>query len=121
MGKGSNLKVRRFWGLTPTFVEVAEEKLVGGSFAPSPSPPRYPHLNRFNISISEEGQTFELGQSTEYYIRKISMKLILIKFRPLLNFFQSALSLALSLWATTQKERQPPSHNANHCTLSRMI
>ena len=31
---GSKLKVRKFWGLYPTFVEVIEKKLVGGLFDP---------------------------------------------------------------------------------------
>ena len=31
--KGLKLKVRKFWGLLPTFVEVTGEKLVGGLFA----------------------------------------------------------------------------------------
>ena len=30
------LKVRKFWGLIPTFVEVKGEKLVGGAFLSSP-------------------------------------------------------------------------------------
>ena len=30
--KGLKLKVRRFLGLIPTFVEVTEGKLVGGSY-----------------------------------------------------------------------------------------
>ena len=30
MAKGLKLKVRKFWGLTHTFVEVTGEKLVGG-------------------------------------------------------------------------------------------
>ena len=30
--KGLKLKVRKFWELIPTFVEVTGEKLVGGSF-----------------------------------------------------------------------------------------
>ena len=35
VGKGLKLKVRKFWGLIPTFVEVTEEKLVGeGDFGP---------------------------------------------------------------------------------------
>ena len=34
--KGLKLKVRKFWGLIVTFVEVTAEKLVGGLFAPSP-------------------------------------------------------------------------------------
>ena len=32
VAKGLKLKVRKFWGLTPTFVEVRREKLVGGLF-----------------------------------------------------------------------------------------
>ena len=30
LSKGLKLKVRKFWGLIPTFVEVTGEKLVGG-------------------------------------------------------------------------------------------
>ena len=30
--KGLKLKIRQFWGLIPTFVEVTGKKLVGGSF-----------------------------------------------------------------------------------------
>ena len=29
VAKGLKLKVKKFWGLTPTFEEVTEEKLVG--------------------------------------------------------------------------------------------
>ena len=46
MAKGLKLKVRKFLGLNPTFVEVTEEKLVWGDggefFGPS-------ILNRVNI------------------------------------------------------------------------
>ena len=39
MQKRLKLKVRKFWGLIPTFVEVTGEKLVGGSFwSPPPLP-----------------------------------------------------------------------------------
>ena len=43
VAKGLKLKIRKFCGLDPTFVEVTEEKLVGwgGLFAPLP-----PILNR---------------------------------------------------------------------------
>ena len=40
VAKGLKLKVRKFWGIIPTFVEVTGEKLVGegrGAFWPSPS------------------------------------------------------------------------------------
>ena len=46
MTKGLKQKVRKFWGLIPTFVEVTEEKLVGGGFL-SPPPPI---PNRIKIS-----------------------------------------------------------------------
>ena len=32
MAKRFKLKVREFWGLIPTFLEVTGEKLVGGAF-----------------------------------------------------------------------------------------
>ena len=46
MAKGLKLKVRKFWWLIPTFVEVTGEKLVGGPFCPLPPSPRM--LNRIN-------------------------------------------------------------------------
>ena len=36
MEKELELKVRKFWGLIPTFVEVTGEKLVGGHFTLPP-------------------------------------------------------------------------------------
>ena len=36
VAKGLKLKVRKFLGLIPTFVEVTREKLVGGPFLPPP-------------------------------------------------------------------------------------
>ena len=41
--KGLKLKVRKFWGLIPTFVEVTGEKLVAGALFGPP-----PILNRVN-------------------------------------------------------------------------
>ena len=38
MAKGLKLKVRKFWGPNPTFVEVTGEKLVEGGFWPAPIP-----------------------------------------------------------------------------------
>ena len=36
--KGLKLKVRKFWGLVPAFLEVTKGKLVGGGlFGPPPS------------------------------------------------------------------------------------
>ena len=48
--KGLKLKVRKFWGLLPTFVEITGEKLVGGLFAPLP--PSWTGLNLCCIIIS---------------------------------------------------------------------
>ena len=36
VAKGLKLKVRKLWGLIPTFVEFTGEKLVGGAFLPHP-------------------------------------------------------------------------------------
>ena len=38
--KGLKLKVRKFWELIPTFVEITGEKMVGGLFARPPPPTR---------------------------------------------------------------------------------
>ena len=40
------LKVRKFWGLIPTFLEVTGEKLVGGTFLPP-----LPLLNRVKAKL----------------------------------------------------------------------
>ena len=42
VAKGLKLKVQRFWGLLPTFVEVTGEKVVGRLFCPPPPPPPPP-------------------------------------------------------------------------------
>ena len=47
VGKGWKLKLRKFLGLIPMFVENTGEKLVGGIFCTPPSPS--PNLNRVNI------------------------------------------------------------------------
>ena len=39
VSKGLKLKVRKFWELIPTFVEVTGEKLVGVPFCPRIGPP----------------------------------------------------------------------------------
>ena len=39
LAKGLKLKVRKCFGLTPTFVEVTWEKLVNGIFLHHPPPP----------------------------------------------------------------------------------
>ena len=45
VANGLKLKVRKFWGLILTFVEVTGEKLVGGLFAPPPILNRVNNLN----------------------------------------------------------------------------
>ena len=49
VAKGLKLKVRKFWGLIPTFVEVKGEELVGDLFAPTPSF----ILNRVKVSRTD--------------------------------------------------------------------
>ena len=53
LSKGLKLKVRRFFGLIPTFVEVTGEKLVGGggSFCHL-TPALTPILNRVSGSLT---------------------------------------------------------------------
>ena len=53
VAKGLKLKVRKFWGLIPTFVEVTGKKLVGGAFLiPPPLPlPLPPILNRVDNEV----------------------------------------------------------------------
>ena len=38
MAKGLKLKVRKFWELIATFVQITGEKLLGRLFAPNPQP-----------------------------------------------------------------------------------
>ena len=52
MAKGLQVKVRKFWGLIPTFVEVTEEKLVGGAFC------LFPILNRVKVSVLKNWHYF---------------------------------------------------------------
>ena len=52
VAKGSKLKVRKFWGQIPMFVEVTREKLLGGPFCPPP-PPSWKGLKRvYNAVLS---------------------------------------------------------------------
>ena len=39
LSRGLKLKVRKFWGLIPAFVEVRGEKLLGVAFSPTPLHP----------------------------------------------------------------------------------
>ena len=46
LSRGLKLKVKKFWGLILTFVEVKEEKLLEGAFLP-----HTPILSRINIQL----------------------------------------------------------------------
>ena len=46
--KGLKLKVRKFWGLIPTFAEVTEENLVRGAFL---APPILNRVKTFVLNI----------------------------------------------------------------------
>ena len=54
--KGLKLKVRKFWGLIPTFGEIAGEKLVGVCFLPltPPSPPNILNSVKAKTGITPE-------------------------------------------------------------------
>ena len=60
VAKGLKLKVKRFWGLILTFVEVTGEKLVRGPFCP----PNPPIINRVNDS---HNSNFFIGQFPGQY------------------------------------------------------
>ena len=53
VAKGLKLKVRKFWGLFPTFVEVTGVKLAGGFFGPCSRPPPSPILNKIRLCDAE--------------------------------------------------------------------
>ena len=55
MAKGLKLKVRKFLGLIPTFVEVTGEKLVEGALLPSPLPPSWIGLKSITIKQGSMG------------------------------------------------------------------
>ena len=71
IGKGLKLKVRKFWGLICTFLEVTREKLVGGRFFPlTPTSPLI--LNRVT-SAYKINQTFWRDTFTKRYFSKEKM------------------------------------------------
>ena len=49
VAKGLKLKVKKFWGPNPTFVEITGEKLVGWAFL-SLNPLLHPIQNKVNIN-----------------------------------------------------------------------
>ena len=52
VAKGLKLKVKRFWGIIATFVEVTGETMVGGHFAPPP-PPKPPPSFLIELKIED--------------------------------------------------------------------
>ena len=51
VAKGLKLKVRKFWGLIPTFVEVTGEKLVKKPPLPLPTPPHtHTHIHTHTLT-----------------------------------------------------------------------
>ena len=58
VAKGLKLKVRKFWEIIPTFVEVTGKKLEGGLFAPSPV------LNRVKIQTKIKFKVVLKGSKT---------------------------------------------------------
>ena len=58
LSKGLKLKVRKFWGLIPTFVEVAGENLVGGLFG----------LPSFWIGLKQLKISYTHGKIVKIYI-----------------------------------------------------
>ena len=60
VAKGLKLKVKKFWGLNHTFVEVTGEKLVGGPFCPTP-PPSLPSWIGLNIGKNKIDSSTEVS------------------------------------------------------------
>ena len=68
VAKVLKLKLKKFCGLSPTFVEVTGKKLVGGPlWPPLPSPP--PILNRVNVCLMDTTLNKTYLQSTRGWFR----------------------------------------------------
>ena len=75
VAKGLKLKVRMFWGLIPTFVEVTGGKLVEEAFL-SPSPPPIGLKRRIMSPIYKKGlkklqRQLQTGQHFAKYFKNI--------------------------------------------------
>ena len=71
VAKVPKLKVRKFWGVNPTFVEVTGgEKLVGGPFCHPPPPPI---LNRVNTYKHHHTETLFIFSLCETMSRRRSI------------------------------------------------
>ena len=71
LSKRLKLKVRKFWGLIPTFVEITGEKLVGGAglFAPPPSWIGLRSLSGVSLISVEFFFPFTLMQSLGFFLQ----------------------------------------------------
>ena len=83
LSKGLKLKVRKFWGLILTFVEVRGEKLVGWAFLPHPSP--RPILNRVNKISLGDTNCDEYDPDTMFLLRFLAWHIKFEKCRELKN------------------------------------
>ena len=82
VAKGLKLKVRKFWKLIPTFVEVAWEKLVGGAYCPLPI------LDRVYDNYFLKGKLKTLMIPPNKFFEQVTLQFLLIS-RILWWFFQS--------------------------------
>ena len=57
--KGLKLKVRKFWGLSPTLVENTGGKLIKGEGLFAPHPPFHGILNRVNSHCALDMETIK--------------------------------------------------------------
>ena len=90
VAKGSKLKVRKFWGIIPAFVEFTGEKLVGRTSLPPPLPPI---LNR----VKKQSDYLNISKVVKYN-RQIMNQL---KCEHFLDFiFTSGILMDVSLWLT---------------------
>ena len=69
VAKGLKLKVRKFWGPNPTFVEVTGEKLVGGAFLP---PPSWTGLNIFHLHATNINVTLLQDRIRGFLLKELT-------------------------------------------------
>ena len=82
MAKGLKLKVRKFWKLIPTFVEVTWEKLVGGAYCP------FPILDWVYDNYFLKGKLKTMMIPPNKFFEEVTLQFLLIS-RILWWFFQS--------------------------------
>ena len=75
VAKGLELKVKKFCGLSPMFVEVTGKKLVEGHFS-TPSPPCYPEKNDFEKCLFKLMNNSAYGKTKENLRKRINVRLV---------------------------------------------